>query len=468
MRHSTSTSTSTSNPVRVIIILAGVAFAAFVYWVLPGFGVSDYPKGWSPPRLMAGNKGGCPDLSGSYDDVDDVVPRLLQGGPAWVQGGRSWFEHKAVVTQAPDGSWLEMQFALNERGLPKHREHVMTYNQGWPHGDRLVLKRDVDYRCEGRWLRPTKRPDVLVGKNRAGEMIIGEARQVSGQFSYGNISFGPESVARTFWIRWLYRPASAEARMQAASSFEVNRYRWSNKNGSEIVVKIANYMGEDLCVRIWDVGAARADDKSANAPSLTGTIDDGEGCPAAWLRMPNLGNDNFGLRIPNVLYRIAWRRLADPDAAPTIIDVPRPADLALMPDQDEERRKRAIAGMTPQQLADARARERQREQERARERAEQEQRARALASAPRFASEASIRERIQSLDFLGARIVRVTLADGRARISGSAKSNAEVSKLMRAIDERDSGAAVELASIRQDAGRMHFEILIKPCSLTEL
>lgn len=468
-RKSPSHAPSMTNGGRVWIALPILLIGAFVYWILPGFGAPDYPSKWAAPKLYTGSKGGCPDLTGVYDGVSEEVPRLLQGSPAWVQGIRPWFEHKAVVTQAEDGSWLEIQFALNERGLPAHRQHVMTYNQGWPHGGKLVLKRDKDYRCSGRWLRSLKNEAVFVSRNRAGELIVGETRVVSGEFRYGNLSIGPESVEKTMWRRWISRPAAADEQMHALYSFEVNRFPWLNKDGTEVVVKVSNYLGEDICLRVWEADAVDAEDKSANADIVTGSIYDSVGCPAAWLRMRALGNDNFGLRVPDVAYRIAWRPTADPDAAPRIMEVPYPTDLPPMPDQDDARRKRANGGKKPEAPVLDRAVERQRELDQARALGELRRQQRAAEAAiPRFASKSTIRQRVQWLQLQGVDVKEAIIADQRVRILGDAASDAAVSKLMRAIADFDEKASPELISTRQQDGRMHFEILLRPCPLTEL
>jgi hypothetical protein len=448
----------------IVIAALGLIF----YWIGPGFGAPDYPTAWPAPKLFPGSKGDCPDLTGSYDDVDDVVPRLLQGGPSWEQGGRPWFEHSVVVTQADDGSWLTLKFALNERGLPKHREHVMTYNQGWPHGTTLTLERDKHYACSGRWLKAVNNPDLFVSKDRAGNVIIGETRDVDSGLHYGNLEIGPQTVEKTRWRRWTARPASADAALQAVYSLEVNRFPWLNRGGHEVVVKVGNYLGEDICLRVWEVHAARADDQSANADVLAGTASDAAGCAPPWLHLSPLDSINFGLRIPDVAYRIAWRPQSTPDAVAKTMEVPRPDELPLMPDEDEARRKRATAGRTPEQIAQARANELQRAQERARELAEQERRERekALAAAPQFASEDVIRQRLLALGNGDAVISEVIVKDNRVQLNGNAASNAAVSQLMRSMVVADENVMPDLLSIRQQDRRIYFEIMIRPGILT--
>ncbi len=458
-----------SNSGRVLIALPFLLIGAFVYWVLPGFGAPDYPKKWSAPRLFTGSRGGCPDLTGSYDGVDETVPRLLQGSPAWEQGGRPWFEHSVVVTQAEDGSSLELRFALNERGLPEHREHVMTYNQGWPHGGTLTLTRDKDYTCSGRWLHSLRREGVFVSRNRAGDIVVGETREVSGELViYEGIRFGPEYVDKTTWRRWTARPVSADAALQAVYTFEVNRFPWTNKGGREVVVKVGNYLGEEICLRAWEVNAERANDNGANASVLVGPASDEAHCPPTWLRLSHLGSINFGLRIPDVAYRIAWRPQSTPDAEAKTMEVPRPDQLPLMPDQDEVRRKRADERRTPEQRAQARANEQKRAQQRARELADQERRALELARAAEveFASEEVIRKRLLALGNGNVMIVQVIVNDNHVQLKGNAASNAAVSQLMRSMVEADEKVIPDLVSLRQQDGRIHFEIMIKPGILT--
>jgi hypothetical protein len=448
----------------IVVAALGLIF----YWMGPGFGAPDYPTAWPAPQLFPGSKGDCPDLTGSYDGVDDVAPRLLQGGPSWEQGGRPWFEHSVVVTQADDGSRLMLKFALNERGLPRHREHVMNYNQGWPHGTALTLERGKHYACSGRWLMPVNNPDVFVSKDRAGNVIIGQTRDVDSGLHYGNLEIGPQTVEKTTWRRWTARPASADAALQAVYSLEVNRFPWLNRGGHEVVAKVGNYLGEEICLRVWEVTAERADDKSANASVLAGLATDHASCPSPWMQLPHLGSINFGLRIPDVPYRIAWRPQSTPDAVVKTMEVPRPDALPLMPDQDDAKRKRATAGRTPEQLAQARARELQRTQERERELADQERRERekALAAAPQFASEDVIRQRLAALGNPDVVISEVIVKADRVQLDGNAASNAAVSQVMRSMVVADENVMPDLLSIRQQDRRIYFEIMIKPGILT--
>lgn len=448
------------------LMLAGL-IAALWYWLGPKFGAPQYPSTWPAPKLMLGSRGGCPDLSGSYDGVDDVVPRLLQGGPAWVQGGRGWFEHLATITQAEDGSTLSIHFALSEIGLPQHREHEMLYNQAWPTGRSLELKRDTQFQCRGRWLYVGGDFDRYVSKDRDGNLIVGENTTVSGRSSFYGLTWGPETVAKTRWYRWLRRPKGADALLKSVASFEINRFDWTNNNGSEVVVKLSNYMGENQCVRVWDPNAPNPDDASANATIAAGAIDDSQQCPAPWRVLGYPGSTNFSLLVKRS-YRVAHYPVSTPNVTPTVVEIHRPMDVRLMPDPDAVRRQRALAKMTPEQRAAAATQERERQAARAsealaRERAETLQREK---ESRKMASNEQIQQRLQAL-FSAGKISRVEIATDRITIVGEAPANADVANLMRAISAADPAAEVELLSIEGDRQGVRFALAIQPGTLTD-
>jgi len=437
------------------------------YWLGPSIGAPDYPKDWPSPRLWVGSIGGCPDLSGSYDGVSDTVPRLLLGGPAWIQGGRGWYEHKATITQADDGNTLYITYALNERGLPEHRLHAMTYNRGWPSGGRIELKRDVAFRCGGRWLKVVSDERTFVSRDRDGNLIIGATRPVDERWSLGNLTFGSEFVDRTKWYRWTKRPAGADALLNNAYSFEINRFPWLNNRDTEVVVQLGNYQGTAQCVRVWNPDMRGSADASANARIASGHIYQSEECPSPWLRLPNLASENFTLLTKGVRYRVAYHPAGQPGAAVTSIDIARPLNLPLMPDQDEARRKRLQANTTPEQLANAR------ENERLRRLKDQQN---ALARQATVSSKPSrpmadlevIRERIASLvQNQDVTVDKVSSVDGRLRVAGHAERNADVSALLRAIDSSADDSNVELLSLVASRGRVDFELAFSPGRLSD-
>jgi hypothetical protein len=446
------------------LLLAGLIGITW-YWLGPKFGVEDYPSAWPAPKLFLGDRGGCPDLSGTYDDVDDVVPRLLQGGPAWVQGGRGWFEHKATLTQPKDGSTLTIHMALNEKGLPEHREHELLYNQGWPSGGTLTLKRGTEFECRGRWLYVGS--DRYISKDRAGNLIIAHDTTMDGRSSFYGLTWGSESVPVTRWYRWPRRLPGNDLLLKSAYSFEINRYDWTNNNGTEVVVKLSNYMGERQCVRVWDPSAPNPRDKSANATIAAGVVDDSGLCPAPWRILGYPGSTNFSLEVKKS-YQVAHYPASTPTAAPTVTEIYRPLEVALMPDQDEVRRQRRLAETTPEQRAAAAAQERERKAARAREAAERErlERIEQQKNVPKMASREEIQQRLQALLTAG-KITKVTLAPGHITISGEAPNNVDVANFLRTIDRTDPAAKPELLVIEGDRTVARFELTIQASALTD-
>jgi|GEM_PF-1508218 len=439
-----------------------------IYWLAPKVGTPSYPEDWAAPQLFLGSLGGCPDITGTYDNVSEVVPQLLQGRPAWERGVKGWYEHKATVSQAADGSTLTLQFALNERGLPKHRDQVMTFNQAWPTGGTLELKRGVNYRCSGRFIRVEGGNDTFVSKDRDGHLIVGNTFRVSGKWSFYNLSGGPEFVNKTNWYRWKKRPSGSDAFLQREYSFEVNRFPWLNNNDTEVVVKTSNYEGENLCVRVWDLNAARPDDVSANAELATGYIDSSGKCPAPWRFLWFPGSESFTLKVAGANYRIARYPVANPGATPTVIDVGRPTEIALMPDQDEVMRLRRLAETTPEQRAMFAKNERLRIEQRARETAELAafKRKQAELASRKTAKAGVIQARLTEILNKRGSASSVRIEDGKITVVGDALSNADVSTMLRAI-AADPASSVELVSLTGGRDGVQFEILFKPSRLSD-
>lgn len=432
---------------RVLLTGCAALVAALIYRYGSTIGVPDYPSDWPRPRLLMAGKGDCPDLSGRFDGVDDVVPRILQGQPAWIQGNRGWFEHQVQVTQADDGSWLEFRFALNERGLPAHRQHVMNYNQDWPHGSVLRLTQGAHYRCSGRWLYASAGHEPFMSKDRAGNLIIGETSQVSGKTSFFNLSFGPESVDKTRWYRWSARPAQADAKLASLYSLEVNRYPWTNRNGAEVVVKVGNYLGKDLCVRLWDQRALQSDPLGGNAPVADGRLDASGACPSHWRRLDYPGSVNYFLQVRQAAYRLAWFAVGAAASSASTRDLPDPAALPLMPDPNAARRTRArqSAPATPAATAPV------------------------LATTPAddlsFAPLEVLKTRLQASLGSGGSISELTIDGAALRVSGVAQDSPQLSQWLRRL--HDSGGGIpDLLSIKSQGQQVEFVLSIPAGKLT--
>jgi hypothetical protein len=347
------------------------------------FNAEDYPADWPAPAIFPGWRGGCPGLAGEYDGVDHRIPRVLRHQPIWEKGIRPWFEHKAKVEQSSDGGTLRITFALNERGLPRHRDHVLKHGSMWPSGHGLVLElnRKDHYDCRIRWLTLDAVPDldggdegkagkagkevkevkegkdgieVKEGNGRVRLSVDGEGNFVLGYTKKEWTSFGTffgQSVGpswqtdRTRWVRWTKRPREADAALKEVQSLSVTRLKRHAVHGPRQLISIGNFLGEDACVRLWDQKAANPDDPAAGIRNAAGRIGtrkrmaDGSigldlPCPAGWEWLKPTETENYFLMVDDGMphdYRLAWRLLARPDAQPVVRELGEIAELPAPP-----------------------------------------------------------------------------------------------------------------------------------------
>ncbi len=325
------------------------------------YNADEYPDAWPKPALIPGSFMGCPNFSGEYDNANDSIPRLLTHQPIWEKGMRGWFEHKAIVTQAPDDSWIKISFELNERGLVEHREHVMKYGRGWPSGHfhPVTLKKGDHYDCGMRWFELDVLPDVDLtetgnGKvrmslDRHGNLIAAYVKKEWTSFGiFFGQSIGPSwQHDKTRWVRWTKRPKGADEALKALQTLEVVRQKHFRAYGAKRLIGIGNFMGRDMCVRVWDNAAPNPDAPEASIRNSEGIIGERKRlpdgslvldlpCPEGWEWFKPTQLTNYFLRTIEPMtaqYKMAWFPLKEPGAKPTERDLD---DLDALPDPPRE------------------------------------------------------------------------------------------------------------------------------------
>jgi len=81
-----------------------------------------------------------------------------------------------------------------------------------------------------------------------------------------------------------------------------------------------------------------------------------------------------------------------------------------------------------------------------------------------MATPAAIRDRLSALLPPKCAITDVRYGGEKVTLLGAADSNRTVSDALRALD--GAGTRPELRSIRQDGGKVHFEVVLAPTALT--
>jgi hypothetical protein len=319
--------------------------------LLVGCGEPNYPDAWPrPASSFSPRKGACPDLTGAYDEVRSELSWLLGPDPDFEKSQPFWFEHRAIVTQAEDGSWLKFSLSLNENGLPAFREHLLKYNNqgsGEKRGKDLLLKEGRDYSCSGGWLysrhfpQSTRvhawmRKSLQVARDREGSLIAGATISKSQSIGWGDsprIALGNWDDTR--WYRWPRRDPRRDSLLHDAQSVDLHRFPWIN-NGSRIPVRISNFFLEPVCVRLVEDGRAypirgselvrtRGDDSPPPIP-----------CPEGWGKLGSGGLILRELDIPNEIhgrYRIDWFPLSEAPTKARSIDIPDVRRLPTMPER---------------------------------------------------------------------------------------------------------------------------------------
>lgn len=321
-----------------------VIFTVIGYIGARQFNAEEYPDDWPSPAIFAGWRGGCPNLAGEYDGVDHRIPRMLKQQPEWERGIRPWFEHKAKVEQSSNGSTLRITFALNERGLPKHRDHVLQHGSAWPsgHSETLELNRKDHYDCSMRWLTldtahdadtgESKNGRVRLSVDRQGNLVLGYTKQEWTSFGvFFGQSIGPTwKTDKTRWVRWTKRPKEADAALAAVQSLSVTRLKRHAVHGPQQLIALGNFTGGDVCARLWDQAGPDPDAPRAGIRNSAGfigmrkrmpggSIVTEQPCPEGWEVLRATQVQNYFVYVTEGAardYRVAWRPLAEPDAEP--------------------------------------------------------------------------------------------------------------------------------------------------------
>ncbi len=313
--------------------------------VLSACGDADYPEAWPEPAAsQLSRKGDCPDVTGAYDRVGSELFRLLGQAPGSEYAQPFWFEHRAIVTQAEDGSSLTISVSLNEQGLPAFREHVLKYNGQNPRekrGGSLTLHEGDDYRCSGGWLFSrhfpqaerelgSKRVSLQVSRDRGGSLIAGATTSVPQSIGWGgSATFTLGHQDQTQWYRWPRRDPGQDSRLDDAQTLELHRYSWTN-DGGRIPVRISSFVLEPVCLRLVEDGVAYA----MSGASGDGTTLPSVPCPDGWGQLASgdlILREFTGPGETPRRSRVDWFPRSGSSSAARSIDIPDASRLPMMP-----------------------------------------------------------------------------------------------------------------------------------------
>ena len=331
--------------------IATPVFALAAAMLLGGCGEPDYPEDWpTPASSLFARKGGCPNLSGRYDQVGSELAWLLGPDPDFEVARPAWFEHRARVEMSDDGDTVIVQLGLSERGLPKWREHLLRYNLDHPYEKRasgpIELERGRDYDCRGGWLYSLhfpqahaehgwQRRSLQVAKDKDGALIAGATIRKDQSFGWGDAQGMTLWAADdTRWYRWPKRDPAMDGLLKAVQSIELRRYRWVNGGGTRVPTRLTSFRIEPICLRVRSDGRWLPAQAPRFAPHETPTTD--PTCPEGWsvLRFGETVRQEFtlpadgGATIPD---RIEWRPVADRAGAARVIAIDDVRQLPLMP-----------------------------------------------------------------------------------------------------------------------------------------
>lgn len=322
--------------------------------LLQGCDAPDYPADWPRPvsgGMLASKKGDCPDLTGAYDGVNADLDWLLGSNPDVEKSVPHWFEHRAIITQAEDGSWLKIGLTLNEKGLPAYRDHLLLYNNesnGFMAHKDLWLTAGKEYTCRNGWLyserfaQPERvhtwqRKSLQLGKDSSGALIAGATINKEIYLSVWAESQGTRIGAAddTRWYRWPARPAQADALLEQVQSVTVHRYKWIN-HGRRIPVRFTSFYVEPICVRLF-YGDHPV---KVHGPLVRRGRDDPrpeeQDCTDGWGRFDIGEVFRKEVYLPDIVQediRIEWYRMNAADKTPQVIRIGDVRELPLMPEQ---------------------------------------------------------------------------------------------------------------------------------------
>lgn len=308
----------------------------------------DYPADWpGPSSSFFSRKGGCPDLSGAYDGVKSELSWLLGDSPDFLSNTprTAWFEHRAILTLSDDGDSLHVDLALNERGLPDFRTHMLRYNLGAEAlrhtGRSFTLEKGRDYDCAGGWLYNKHFPQserkhgwqqktLQVGKDKSGGLIAGATINQDQSIGWGDspgIKVGTADETR--WYRWPARPPGADAELVRQQSFELRRYWWVN-HGTRVATRMINYYQQPVCVRVTATYPGSKTVARYHPGKVRGKQFDA--CPPDWGQLGFGVTWNMEMSLPDAggpQYRVEWQ-LPD-QTQPRVIEVKDVRELPMMP-----------------------------------------------------------------------------------------------------------------------------------------
>lgn len=303
-----------------------------------------YPDDWPRP---AGNwfsrQGSCPDLRGDYTDVSSPFMHKFGFGSTRDQ----WHSHHARITQAADGSWLEIELGLTAAGFRAARgeqgKDEPTYS-GLGRGQRL--RQGDHYRCSGGWLHVLAREgsgddsfrseSMRFAKDRSGALIAEQV--VSREQSIGwadspRIDLGRGSETR--WSRWPVRDPADAAAVAALEGVRLIRGNW--KNGYSVPTYFSNLYLHPICARL--VREWRIDGQQ---PIINGADSNGhderftEQCPEDSGEMGMISSSVWQVDAPEPTsalgdYRIEWQHIEQLDQPWHIISIKDVRELPTQP-----------------------------------------------------------------------------------------------------------------------------------------
>ena len=282
---------------------------------------SEYPKDWPGHAYgLFSRKGGCPDLAGEYDGVDQRFVALFFGGDP-LEKREHYVEHKATITEADDGASLAIDLAINERGMDQ-LEAGKGGGNVWGGYRHIVRRRNADYRCSGGWMMFD---DMQLGRDRSGGLIAHRTVAQPGSIGWGDVSLSTGTHLRNLWLRLPARDPARDVALASRGHFVLRRADWTN-DGRSTPVYLTSYFARPLCIRYVHRYAPWPDAIETSAigrvgdPARLGPLD----CPAGWARLESGETQLQEMNVPDndgEYYRYEWFRFGEPPASARVIEI---------------------------------------------------------------------------------------------------------------------------------------------------